>query len=188
MISVFGIRHHGPGSARSVCQALESLRPDIVLVEGPPDANELIPLAARKEMLPPVALLIYRPDQPQQAVYYPFAEFSPEWQAIQFALRAKIPVQFMDLPQANQFSLDDRESSEIKDIDVHATEVEAVEPADPFRWIAEAAGYTDGERWWEHFVEQRRESKDVFQGILELMSALREEAEKTPALAKDNNS
>jgi Family of unknown function (DUF5682) len=182
MISVFGIRHHGPGSARSLQQTLESLRPDIVLVEGPPDADELIPLAAHREMTLPVALLIYLPDQPQHAVYYPFTEFSPEWQAIQFALAKKIPVRFMDLPQANQLSANGKKTPGIKE-----SEIESQKPEDPFTWIAEASGYTDGERWWEHFVEQRRESRDVFQGILELMSALREEMEKTSALDKDDN-
>jgi len=126
--------------------------------------------------------LIYLPDQPLQAVYYPFAAFSPEWQAIQFALTAKIPMRFIDLPQANQLSANSKKIPEIKE-----PGVENQTPTDPFTWIAEASGYTDGERWWEHFVEQRRESRDVFQGILELMSALREETEKTSPQEKDNN-
>ena len=36
-ITVFGIRHHGPGCARALRTALERLEPDLVLVEGPPD-------------------------------------------------------------------------------------------------------------------------------------------------------
>jgi hypothetical protein len=57
-VHIFGIRHHGPGSARSVRQAMKSLRPDCVLVEGPPDADDLLPLLVHKEMKPPVALLV----------------------------------------------------------------------------------------------------------------------------------
>ena len=34
-VSVLGIRHHGPGSARAVAHELERLEPDIVLIEGP---------------------------------------------------------------------------------------------------------------------------------------------------------
>ena len=68
-------------------------------VEGPPDADALIPLAGREpRWRPPVALLVYRPEKPSDSVYYPFAEFSPEWQAIQFALARGVPVRFMDLP------------------------------------------------------------------------------------------
>src|SRR5262245_5725653 len=103
--SVLGIRHHGPGSARSVRQALAQLQPDAILVEGPPDAAEVLALAGHAGMKPPVALLIYIPAEPKRAVYYPFAVFSPEWQAIQYGLSHNIPVRFMDLPQAHQFAL-----------------------------------------------------------------------------------
>ena len=80
--AVLGIRHHGPGSARSVLAELERLRPDAVLIEGPSDASALIPLAADPAMKPPVALLVYAPDQPRVATFYPLAEFSPEWVAM----------------------------------------------------------------------------------------------------------
>src|SRR5690606_18975496 len=96
---IFGIRHHGPGSARSLLNALYDLAPDIVLVEGPPDADDLIPLFAHEDMVAPIAMLIYVPDEPKFAAYYPFAEFSPGLQAIHFALEGDIPVRFMDLPQ-----------------------------------------------------------------------------------------
>jgi len=57
VVHVFGIRHHGPGSARSLERALERLAPDIVLIEGPPEGNALIPLAADPAMRPPVDVL-----------------------------------------------------------------------------------------------------------------------------------
>ena len=41
---VYGIRHHGPGSARSVRAALAGQRPDVVLIEGPPEADDLVAL------------------------------------------------------------------------------------------------------------------------------------------------
>jgi hypothetical protein len=95
---IFGIRHHGPGSARSVLQALEELQPDVILIEGPPDANDFIPFIGHPDMHPPIALLVYSADEPKYAAYYPFAQFSPEYQAIRFALDNAITVRFMDLP------------------------------------------------------------------------------------------
>jgi len=166
-VTVFGIRHHGPGSARSLADALAKLEPDAILIEGPPDGNDLIGLAAHVEMRPPVALLLYLPTDPKRAVYYPFAEFSPEWQAIQFALRKTIPVRFIDLPQAHQFALD--EDKKLED------SVTSKISGDPLRWIAEAAGYSDSERWWDEMIEQRRDSFQLFEAILELMSELRRE-------------
>lgn len=103
-VHVFGIRHHGPGSARSLLRALESLAPDLVLVEGPPEADALLPLAVHGEMRPPVALLVYDPADPRRAVHYPFATFSPEWQAIRYAMGRGVPVRFCDLPQTHQFA------------------------------------------------------------------------------------
>lgn len=97
---ILGIRHHGPGSARSVRGALEALAPDCILVEGPPDAEAVLSLVTHAEMKPPVALLIYDPEKPQRAVYYPFAPFSPEWQALEYGLARGVPTRFMDLPQS----------------------------------------------------------------------------------------
>lgn len=179
-VTVFGIRHHGPGSARSLCQALRALSPDVILIEGPPDANDLIALAADARMTPPVALLVYLPNEPKRAVYYPFAEFSPEWQAIQFGLVQQIPVRFMDLPQSHQFALDSKSESEAE----HGETADEVR-RDPLRWIAEAAGAGDSERWWDQMIEQRRDSTESFQAIMELMSALREEVEKFAESTRD---
>jgi hypothetical protein len=192
-VQIFGIRHHGPGSARSLRVALEQLRPDVVLVEGPPDAEMMIPLLAHSEMRPPVALLIYVPDAPRRAVYYPFAIFSPEWQALHFALTNGIPARFMDLPQAHQFARTEDaglrtelepSNPEPDHTEAPANDEDSLDPqssglsprADPLGWLAAAAGYSDGERWWEHMVEHRRDGAELFQAILEAMSALRAEA------------
>jgi hypothetical protein len=199
-IHIFGIRHHGPGSAQSLRQALEALSPDCVLVEGPPDAANVLSLLVHQEMQPPVALLLYVPDKPEFAVYYPFAVFSPEWQALEYALRRNIPVQFMDLPQAhclaNWVEKADKEKAEnaspaqdeptaieqqerIAEQDNQGNE-QAEESKmslriDPITVLAEAAGYSDSERWWEHMVEHRRDSQDLFAAILEAMTALRQD-------------
>lgn len=103
-VHIFGIRHHGPGSARMVEQALDRLRPDCVLIEGPPDAEGVMALAAHEGMKPPVALLVYATDEPKRAAFYPFAEFSPEWRAMLHASREGVPARFMDLPQWHQLA------------------------------------------------------------------------------------
>ena len=97
-IHLLGIRHHGPGSCRNVLEYLQELQPDLILLEGPAEAETLLPCVLNEQMEPPVALLAYQPDQPQNAVFYPFAEFSPEWQTIVYALRNEVPLRFFDLP------------------------------------------------------------------------------------------
>ena len=39
--------------------------------------------------------------------------------------------------------------------------------------LAEAAGFDDGERWWEFVVEGRRDGADLFAAILEAMAEVR---------------
>ena len=80
-VHVLGVRHHGPGSARAVAEALDELRPDLVLVEGPPELDALTGLVADPDLRPPVAALVYAADRPQLATFYPVADFSPEWVA-----------------------------------------------------------------------------------------------------------
>ncbi len=105
-VRLFGIRHHGPGSARSLRAALQAYQPDAVLVEGPPDADDALPFAAHAGAKPPLALLVYVPDEPRRAGCYPFASFSPEWIAIRYGLEKRAAVRFMDLPQAHCFELE----------------------------------------------------------------------------------
>lgn len=198
-VHVFGIRHHGPGSARSLAQALAQLQPDIVLVEGPPDAEPCLPLLTRAEMQPPVALLVYVPHQPHQAVYYPFAVFSPEWQAIHYGLTQQIPVWLIDLPQTHQFALDQAEREQAEREQAvppdQAEEAANLSPAppvvsladlerrDPLALLAQAAGEEDGERWWELLVEQRQDSTELFTAILTAMTALRTEVEQSGSVS-----
>jgi hypothetical protein len=195
-LHIFGIRHHGPGCARSLRAALQALQPDIILVEGPPDAQDVLPQIMHEEMQPPVALLIYRPDQPRHAVYYPFTHFSPEWQALCYAQEQHIPARFMDLPQAMQLAklagaqdsqeqtppgpqLDNLPSETARTVqEPQGAEIETSlkdeERDDPLALLAQAAGYTDHELWWERQIEQRQNANDLFEGILEAMAALRD--------------
>ncbi|MFD3621395.1 DUF5682 family protein [Streptomyces sp. NPDC058676] len=95
---LLGVRHHGPGSARAVRAALAAARPRVVLIEGPPEADVLIPLAADEDMRPPVALLAHAVDEPGRSAFWPLAEFSPEWVAMRWALEHDVPARFIDLP------------------------------------------------------------------------------------------
>lgn len=194
---VFGVRHHGPGSARSLVKALHAWQPDIILIEGPPEADALLALANHAEMQAPVALLIYAPEQPQQAVYYPFAEFSPEWQAIQYALQNNLPVRFMDCPVAVRFAREtaeaaaeqaaeqaDESSSPLPSPDSQTPSERVDLRHDPLLWLAQAAGYADSERWWEDMVEQRQDSNRIFPAITEAMCALRAETNANETAAE----
>ena len=162
-LHIFGIRHHGPGSAHSVQRALVDLQPDIILVEGPADANDMLHWLGHAELEPPVSLVIYSPDQPRRAAQFPFAEFSPEYQAIRFGVQNDIPVRFMDLPQANMLA---------------STAKLRMPEAEPFVRLAQAAGHISYEQWWNQMFEQRRDNRKIFSAIQTMIGALRAEAER----------
>ncbi|BBC36029.1 uncharacterized protein SGFS_073230 [Streptomyces graminofaciens] len=107
---LLGVRHHGPGSARAVRAALDAARPRVVLIEGPPEADALVPLAAEEGMRPPVALLAHAVDEPGRSAFWPLAEFSPEWIAIRWALHHGVPARFIDLPATHTLAWEKEET------------------------------------------------------------------------------
>ncbi|MBO0913632.1 DUF5682 family protein, partial [Streptomyces laculatispora] len=176
---LLGVRHHGPGSARAVGAALEAARPRAVLIEGPPEGDALLPLAADEQMRPPVALLAHAVDDPGRAAFWPLAEFSPEWVAIRWALAHGVPVRFIDLPAAHSLAM--TEEDERRGPAEQAGEAGSPPvPVDPIGVLAETAGYDDPERWWEDVVEHRAHDGGpgdplaAFAALGEAMTALRE--------------
>ena len=163
---MLGVRHHGPGSALSVAGALTELHPDLVIIEGPPELDTLIPLAADPQLVPPVAALVYVTDEPRRAAFYPFASFSPEWVALRWALHNGVDVRFADLAAAHDLALRDSASHD------HHSRHGSV---DPIRVLAEVAGYDDPERWWEDAVEHRDiPSLQRFRLLREALSVVRD--------------
>ncbi|MER5637090.1 DUF5682 family protein [Kitasatospora sp. NPDC002227] len=156
-VRLLGVRHHGPGSARAVAAALERLEPDAVLIEGPAEADAIAALAGEKDMVPPVALLAHAVDDPARAAFWPFAEFSPEWVALKYAVERELPVRFIDLPAAHSLA--------------EGAPAREAGGGDPLGGLARAAGYEDAERWWEDVVEHRAE--EAFEAVAEAMTAVR---------------
>ena len=173
-IEVLGIRHHGPGSARSVADALAELDPDLVVIEGAPELDALLPLAGHPDLVPPVAALVYAVDTPRRAAFYPLAAFSPEWVAMRWAVQRGVEVRFADLPAVHTLA----ERPVLPEPDAASEEEpaagEPAHPPDAIGVLARAAGYDDPERWWEDAVEHRDTSSlERFAMIREAMAEVR---------------
>jgi hypothetical protein len=185
-VHLFGIRHHGPGSAASLIAALDALEPAAVLIEGPPEADPLIRYATAPGMRPPVALLAYAKDDPAKAIFFPFAVFSPEWQALGWSLRHERPVRFIDWPAG--MSLASRPAPEPKE-EAQDVTTEEQEPAsddpdetptsaaapferDPLDRLAEVSGHADGESLWNALIESRGAAREVFAAIADAMATI----------------
>lgn len=167
MVKFFGIRHHGPGSANSLKNALSVWNPDCILVEAPDEMNSTFQFFSLSGVTLPIACLIYSKNNPSKASYLPFAIFSPEYQAIIYSQQFQKPIRAIDLPMSYQFAED------------HTLPTFAFSTSsndwenDPLGKMAELAGYIDHERWWEVNFEEQGGSMAIFDAIANMMDALR---------------
>lgn len=208
-VHYFGIRHHGPGSTQRLLKELSALQPAKILIEGPSDCTEEIQWLINSAMEPPIALLAYRSDQSEHHIYYPFVDYSPEYQACLYALKNSIDVAFIDIPVAVQlaaiasessndethddteanpsFEQPDSESTDTQNLTAddssHSKSRLQEISHDPFARLAQLSGYEDGESWWNDFIEQNTDdSKQVFDLIESIMQTLRS---NSPTLQSD---
>jgi hypothetical protein len=196
-LHLLGIRHHGPGSAALLRNALDALEPACVLIEGPPEGDALIPYVAGAGMKPPVAMLLHATENPKAAIFMPFAEFSPEWQAMRWALERNRPARFIDWPAAVSIALKEQErEAEAKVVaDGDGPETTAGDRGDvrelardearrdALDLLAEAAGYDDGESFWNALIEQHgnqggEHARTVFASIETAMAEARAAEER----------
>ena len=197
-IHYYGIRHHGPGSTKRLLASLEQARPSMVLIEGPADCSELLPLLAHPQMKPPIALLAYAADEPACSFYYPFAEFSPEYQAARWAVANKVPLAFIDLPVnfqlaqmllarkiENENDAQDVEENKLTDrrLPSHLPDENTGSDMtrDPIGTLARCARYEDGEAWWNDLIEHNgcnENNSDVFATVELAMTELRNQVEE----------
>lgn len=102
----FPVRHHSPVCSFHLKKAVEAYAPDCILVEGPINAEKLIPVLVSPETKAPVALYYFYKDVPglvseekeDYRCYYPFLDASPELTALREAAGRGIPAHFIDLP------------------------------------------------------------------------------------------
>ena len=107
-IHLVPVRHHSPACAFALRQQLQALQPAAILIEGPADFDRLIPDLLDSRSRPPLAILSQhrRPDAEGEpalrSAFFPFCDYSPEWQALQDGQRLGAQLAFIDLPWARQ--------------------------------------------------------------------------------------
>lgn len=105
-IVYFPIRHHSPVCAWHLKETIGLYEPDCILIEGPDNANELIPVLIHPDTKPPLAIYYsYRDknayiseEKEDYKCYYPFLSCSPELVALKCAKERAIHSEFIDLP------------------------------------------------------------------------------------------
>jgi len=98
-VHIIGVRHHSPACARLVLHRLRTVRPEVVLIEGPADFNPRIAELGLAGHRPPLALFSFHfSGERRHASWSPFCAHSPEWVALRWALDHDVTVRFIDLP------------------------------------------------------------------------------------------
>ncbi len=105
-VLLYPVRHHSPVCSYHLCKTIALYQPDIILIEGPENANDLIPILTDSRTKLPVAIYYFYKDKAKLIsaegsdyhCYYPFLYASPEYNAMLQAKQLGIPAQFIDLP------------------------------------------------------------------------------------------
>ena len=196
---VFGVRHLSPMGAWQLRRFLDAVQPEVILIEGLDDADELIPDIVRKDSVPPIAILAYTDSMPVRTLVYPFASYSPEYQALMWAKENKVDAHFFDLPSDVFLALQKPARSILEELDAAPDDSEnppenadvdqstpAIEPDEPeveqappsrisiYQEIAKLSGELDYDTYWERNFEHNQADASYRLAAFELGIGLRD--------------
>lgn len=143
---IYGVRHLSPAGAWHLRRFLDEKKPRLVLVEGPSDLNDQMENLTRRETKPPIAILAYTKEPPIRTILYPFAEYSPEYQAFLWCREHKTACRFMDLPSDVFLSFPEGEQG---GVDVEGEEGRM----NVYALLDRKAGEDGHETFWERTME-----------------------------------
>ena len=92
---LIGVRHHSAMLARAMPVLLDRFAPDAILIELPSDLSDWMQYIADPRTQAPIAISAVDPDGGM--MFYPLADFSPEFAAIRWASANGVPVRACDL-------------------------------------------------------------------------------------------
>ncbi|NXZ86967.1 DUF5682 family protein [Serratia fonticola] len=171
---IIGIRHHSPACARLVAARINTLKPRYVLIEGPMDFNSRLDELFLPHQLP-LAIYSYGvPQQPGQGVrrgsWSPFAEHSPEWQALQQARAIKAEIRFMDLPAWHAAFAD------IANRYADLADAEQQQRAEDFEQaLSQELGIQGSDALWDRLFEDQCDVRELEQRLSHYFERLRGE-------------
>lgn len=155
------VRHHSPACAYSTASLIEQINPDYVLIEGPDSFNGLISGLLHQDTQPPVAIMVQTEikagalkdgsDAVTRSAYFPFCEYSPEWQALKQGSRYKAQLQFIDLPWAAQVNIDETDEGQSQSLQKERYLAHSLFIAQ----LAKKSGCRDHDELWEQLFELR---------------------------------
>lgn len=182
-VNFFGIRHLSPAGAFYLRKFLDDTRPSTVLIEAPSDFEDVLGDITRAETKPPFAILAYTNHAPVKTILYPFAEYSPEYQAILWCRENNAEFRFMDLPSETFLALYEKKTA------AEEAEAENDEAVDPnageeqkisvYEKLDILSGEDSHDTFWERTLEHCRGEEAYREGANLFGAKIREFSEKT---------
>ena len=164
---IFGIRHLSPAGAWHLKNFLTEKNPKLVLVEGPSDFDDVLPWFPEEAVQPPIAVLAYTKDAPVRTILYPFAEYSPEYQAILWCHENKKKCRFIDLPSEVFLALPEHAPG------AASADSGEEERMNVYQLLDKQAGEDGHETFWERTMEQTGDTEGYHRGAEIFGSELR---------------
>ncbi len=126
-----------------------------MLIEGPSDFTPLIKEFENTDVHPPIAILAYTTVEPIKSVILPFAEYSPEYQAIKWCNDNDIECRFIDLPSNVNLAFDNNEKENFEDEydDSPQEKDDSSVMNDIYYRLDKLAGFGGHENFWEGAIE-----------------------------------
>ena len=107
---LFPVRHHSPLCSCHLLKVIEEYKPEAILIEGPQNAQNLIPYIVSEKTMAPFCIYLSYDDkkgilseeQGKYRAFYPFLDYSPELQALRKGAEKNIHCEFIDLSYAEK--------------------------------------------------------------------------------------
>lgn len=159
---LFPIRHHSPVCSYHLIRTIEAYKPDIILIEGPENANHLISALTDENTVLPAAFYCYYKDSKKiisdegedYKCYYPFQYSSPEYNALVQAKKFGINAEFIDLPYSEMLINTAENYGLRKNADKHnyADDSRLIK-SKFYEKICEKTGLRSFDEFWEKYFE-----------------------------------
>lgn len=186
-IILLPVRHHSPACACHVESVIQSIRPAVILVEGPDNANPMIPVMVDEETEAPFAIYYSYHDvsgriseeKEHYKCYYPFLDYSPELAALRAAKKYGIETAFIDLPYGDILaaSREGRGLLKREEEKSNYNDDYLLSQNEYLRQLCEKTGLRSFDEFWEKYFELnglQEESEKWFSDLLTYCALARE--------------
>ena len=188
-IVLLPVRHHSPACSFHVRKVIERFRPSAILIEGPENANELIPVMVHPDTMAPFAIYYSYHDKTGQLseekehykCYYPFLDYSPELAALRAADELGIPASFMDLSYGNILAASKQGTGLRKKEEKNNYNDDYLLSRNTYvKRLCEKANLRSFDEFWEKYFEIGGLSKDSESWFSDLLLYCTQARESTP--------